>query len=150
MYGDELKWIIVAPLTRAEKGFIERVKHVHRKFLAMCETESIEPGAGSYVLSEKGNVFHGVPFDVARCIHGEENAIGTMVTEEGFNAKLKIILIIGSPKDIIMPCGMCREAINRYGVRNATVLCANLSLTRIEKFHIPDLYPRPYDYALWE
>jgi len=95
-------------------------------------------------LSGKNKIYHGVPFGVARWIHGEENAIGTLVTEEGTKSKFKIILIVGSPKEIIMPCGMCREAINRYGTKNATILCANLSLSKIKKFTISELYPHPY------
>lgn len=132
-------------LTKEEKEFIECVKPLLKKFLEMCKKEGIEPGAGSYVLSEKNNIYHGVPFGVARLIHGEENATGTMVTEEGTNAKFKIILIVSSSKEIVMPCGMCREAINRYGIKNATVLCSNLSLSKIEKFSISELYPCPYE-----
>lgn len=59
------------------------MRPILKEFLQMCEREGIEPGAGSYVLSKKNNIYHGVPFGVARWIHGEENAIGTMVTEEG-------------------------------------------------------------------
>jgi len=134
----------MAKMTKKEKEFVERVKPMLKKFLQLCKKEGIEPGAGSYVLSEKNNVYHGVPFGVARWIHGEENAIGTMVTEEGINSKFRIIVIVGSPKEMIMPCGMCREAISRYGTKNATVLCANLSLSKIKKFTISELYPHPY------
>jgi cytidine deaminase len=132
-------------LTKEEKEFIEHAKPLLKKFLAMCKKEGIEVGAGSYVLSEKNKIYHGVPFETARCIHGEENAIGTMVTEEGIKSKFRIILIVGSSKEIIMPCGMCREAINRYGTKNVTILCTNLSLSEIEKFTLPELYPHPYN-----
>ena len=134
----------MAKLTKEEREFIERVEPKLKKFLQMCKKEGIEPGAGTYILSEKNKIYHGVPFGVARWIHGEENAIGTMVAEEGIYSKFKIILVIGSPKEIIMPCGMCREAISRYGTKNAAVLCANSSLTKIEKFTISELYPHPY------
>lgn len=131
-------------LTVEEKEFIERVKPLLKRFLQMCEKKGIEPGAGSYVLSETNNIYHGVPFTVAREIHGEENTIGTMVTEEGIKSKFKIILIVGSPRKPIMPCGMCRVAIERYGVKDASVLCANLCLSKIEKFTVSELYPHPY------
>lgn len=134
----------MAKLTEEEKEFIERVKPMLKRFLEMCDKEGIEPGAGSYVLSEKNNVYHGVPFGVARWIHGEENAIGTMVTEEGIDSRFRIILVVGSRKEIIMPCGMCREAINRYGTKNTSVLCANLFLAKIKRFTISELYPYPY------
>jgi len=134
----------MSELSTEEKAFIRCVKPLLKRFLKMCEKEGIEPGAGTYVSSEKNNIYHGVPFDGARPIHGEENAIGTMVTEEGINSKFKMILVIGSSKEIIMPCGMCREVIRRYGAKDATVLCADLSLSRIKRFTISELYPYPY------
>jgi cytidine deaminase len=86
-------------LTKEENKFIERVKK--RKFRK----------GGSFVLSEKDNIYHGIPFEVgSKCIHGEENALGAMVTEEGIGTKLKIILVIGSTEDIVMPCGMRTRA----------------------------------------
>lgn len=132
-------------LTEEEKGFIDRVRPLLESFLDMLRKAGIEPGAGSYVLSEGENIYHGVPYGTARWIHGEENAIGTMLTEEGPNARLKMILIVGAPREIIMPCGMCRMAIWKYGVENAIVLCSNQNLTTIEKFSISKLYPHPYE-----
>jgi len=125
-------------LTDTEKEFIERVKPLINKLLEMSRE------AGSYVLSESDNIYHGVPFESIRGIHGEENAIGTMLTEEGKDSKFKMILIVGSQNEIIMPCGICREAIKRYGIENASILCSNLYLTKIEKFTISELYPHPY------
>ena len=132
-------------LTNEEKHFMEGVKPLLKGFLEMCKEKGIEPSAGTYVLSEREKIYHGVPFEHIRCIHGEENAIGTMLTEEGQNSKFKIILIVGSPNDTIMPCGICREAIKRYGVDNASILCTNQSFVKIEKYTIPDLYPHPYE-----
>lgn len=120
-------------LTKEEKAFLENVKKLtYRK-------------GGSFILSTKNKIYHGVPFDAAVSIHGEENAIGTMVTEEGKSAKFTIILIIGSPKETIMPCGRCRVAIKRYGTSNVTILCSTKSLTKIEKYTISELYPIPCD-----
>lgn len=110
----------------------------------MLQEKGIEPGAGSYVLSESGNIYHGVPFLTARMIHGEESAIGAMVTEEGTSSRLKMILIVGSPEEPIVPCGMCRVAIHSYGVKEATVLCADQSVSRIERYSIGELYPHPF------
>ena len=103
-------------LNSEEKQFIERVKPLIK------EVSEKSKEVGSYVLSTTDNIYHGVPLEHIRWVHGEENAIGTMITEEGKEAKLKIILVVGSPNDIIMPCGICREAIKRYGVKNASVL----------------------------
>jgi cytidine deaminase len=121
-------------LTKEENEFIERVK----------KSEKYKKG-GAFVLSVKNNIYHGIPFEAAVNIHGEENAIGSMITVEGMKSKFKIILIIGSPKEIIMPCGRCRVAIKRYGAKNATILCSNKSLTKIEKYTISEIYPMPCD-----
>ena len=120
-------------LTKEEREFLENVKKLnYRK-------------GGSFILSRKGNIYHGVPFEASVCVHGEENAIGAMITEESKRARFTIILIIGSPKEKIMPCGRCRVAIKRYGTCNVTVLCSTKSLTEIEKYTISELYPIPCD-----
>lgn len=123
----------MAKLTKEEKEFIKRVK------------ERKETKGGSYVLSKRNNIYHGIPFGVSRWIHGEENAIGAMVTKEGLNSKFKIVLIVGYPKRMVMPCGMCRVAIHKYGTKNSSVLCSNKSLSKIKKFKISELYPHPYE-----
>jgi len=128
----------MSELTTTEKEFVERVKPLVNRFLGMSRE------VGSYVLSENGNIYHGIPFEHIRCIHGEEIAIGTMLTEEGKNSRFKIILVVGSPNKVIMPCGICREVIKRYGVENATILCSNQSFTKMDKFKISELYPHPY------
>ncbi len=130
-------------LTDAEKEFVERVKPLLKEYKEMCKKAGYEqPAAGSYVLSERGKIYHGVPFDWGTC--GERNAIGTLVTEETKMSKLEMVLVVGGPEEIIMPCGECRQAIYMWGVENATVLCSNYDLTRIEKFTINKLYPYPY------
>jgi cytidine deaminase len=120
-------------LTEEERKFLENVKKLnYRK-------------GGSFILSRKGKIYHGVPFEAAVSVHGEENSIGAMITEEGKRARFKTILIIGSPKETIMPCGRCRVAIKRYGTTNVTILCSTKSLTKIEKYTISELYPIPCD-----
>jgi cytidine deaminase len=120
-------------LTKEENVFLENVKKLDYK------------KGGSFILSTKNKIYHGVPFDAAVSIHGEENAIGAMVTEEGKKAKFTMILIIGSPKETIMPCGRCKVTIKRYGTSNVTVLCSTKSLTKTEKYTISELYPIPCD-----
>jgi cytidine deaminase len=103
------------------------------------------PNPGSFVLSDKNNYYHGIAYDTARCIHGEENAIGNMLTEEGMYARIRAILVVGPSDEICMPCGMCRVAIHRYKTENTVVLCSNLDFSKIERYAISDLYPRPYE-----
>ena len=148
-YNHFLKLIIaiktMTDLTEKELAFIDRVKPHLENYLRLLKKKGVEPGAGSYVLSENGNVYHGVPFGAARTIHGEENAIGTMLTEESVKALFRVLLVVGGPQEMIMPCGMCRVAIKRYGVEGASVLCSNLDLSEIRKFTISELYPYPYE-----
>ncbi|MCK5347013.1 MAG: hypothetical protein KAR20_26570, partial [Candidatus Heimdallarchaeota archaeon] len=102
------------------------------------------PNPGTFILSKRNNYYHGIAFDTARCIHGEENAIGTMLTEEGMDAKIKIILVIGPDEKICLPCGSCRMAIHKYSDNDVIILCSNLSLAKVEKHTISELYPNPY------
>ena len=126
-------------LNDSEMSFVERLKPLVNSYLEMSRE------VGSYVLSENDSIHHGVPFDTGiREIHGEENAVGTMLTEEGKNTRFRIILIVGSPSDIVMPCELCREVIRRYGAENAIVPCSNQSFTKVKRFTIPELYPHPY------
>ncbi len=125
-------------LNDTERRFIERVRPLAKRHLA------IYGEVGSYLLSESDSIYHGVPFEHIRCIHGEENAIGTMLTEEGRDSKFRIILIVGSPNETVMPCGICREVLNRYGGEGATILCSDQSFTEVERFTITELYPLPY------
>lgn len=121
-------------LTEQEKEFIEAVKKMDYN------------KGGSFVISTKNNIYHGIPFETPRgCIHGEENAIGTMVTAEGLRSRFKIILVVGSPEEIIMPCGICREAIRKYGIKDVVILCSTKDLTKIEKFTLHELLPLPSD-----
>ncbi|UCD44911.1 MAG: hypothetical protein JSV27_12520 [Candidatus Bathyarchaeota archaeon] len=133
----------MSDLSEKEQAFIERVRSMLETYIEFLGECGIEPGAGSYILSTSGRIYHGVPFIGARGIHGEEDAIGSMITEEGLNARLETVLVVGAPDHIIMPCGICRKTIWRFGVEGATVICATQSLKKIKKFAISELYPHP-------
>jgi len=138
----------MSTLSEEEREFVKRVRPLLRRYLTLCKRRGVKPGAGSFVLSEEGRIYHGVPFYAARSIHGEENAIGAMVTHETVRSKLRMILIVGSPHEIVTPCGICREAIYRYGGEEAIVLCTDLHLSKITRFTLSQLYPYPYEGAL--
>ncbi len=120
-------------LLKEDKLLIEKIRKLDYK------------EGGSFILSVAGNIYHGVPFETAVLIHGEEKAIGLMIASEGKKAKFKIILVIGSEKEIIMLCGRCLVAIKRYGIPDASILCVTKSFSKIEKYLIPKLYPTPCD-----
>ena len=120
-------------LTKKEEQFIESIKTLNSN------------KEGSFVLSTKKGIYHGIPYETAVLIHGEESAIGVMLAEEGKKAKFRMILIVGSAKEIIMPCGRCLVAIKKYGVPKASIFCATKSFSKVEKFSILELYPNPCD-----
>ncbi len=132
-------------LTDEEKKFIKTVKPEVEKFLKTRTPEDVDWGVGSFILSEKGKIYHGVPFPAARTIHGEENAVGTMVTEEGLDATIRIILIVGGGQEPCLPCGMCRVAIYTYATDKTIILCSDIKLENIKKFKIKELYPYPHE-----
>lgn len=128
-----------------ELEFIESLRAEVKEFLETRTEEDIDNGVGAFVMSESGAVYHGVPVGAARWMHVEENAIGTMVTQEGVSAKIKMIIIVGGGEDMCMPCGICRTWIHKFGTEKTSVLCSNLAMTKIGKFTISELYPIPYE-----
>lgn len=130
--------------TEEEMEFVERMRPKVEEFLRTRTETDIDNGVGSFVLSEVGNIYHGVPFGAARWIHGEENAIGSMVSGEGVDARIRTILIVGGSDEVCLPCGMCRIAIYRYGTEDTAILGSNLSLSKVERFTISELYPHPW------
>ncbi len=134
----------MSELAVEEIEFVEQTKPKVKEFLETRTERDIDIGVGAFIKSEKGDVYHGVPFPGARMIHAEENAIGSMVTAEGVDARIRMITIVGGGENICMPCGMCRVAIYRYSTENTAILPANLTLSEVEKFTITELYPYPY------
>jgi cytidine deaminase len=131
-------------LNEEERRFVDSVRDVVTEFLETRTEEDIDNGIGSFVLSNSGSVYHGVPVGAARWTHGEENAIGNMVTKEGVSSRIDMILIVGGDEDICMPCGICRTWIYKFGTEDTSILAGNQKLTKVEKFTISQLYPHPY------
>jgi cytidine deaminase len=131
-------------LNEDEKRFVDSVRDVVTEFLETRTEKDIDNGIGSFVLSDSGSVYHGVPVGAARWTHGEENAIGNMVTQEGVSSRIEMILIVGGDESICMPCGICRTWIYKFGTEDTSILAGNQKLTKVEKFTISDLYPYPY------
>lgn len=132
-------------LNEDEKRFVDSVRDVVTEFLETRTEEDIDNGVGAFVLSGSGSVYHGVPVGAARWIHGEENAIGNMVTKEGVTSRVKMILIVGGDENICMPCGICRTWIHKFGNKDVSILAGNQKLTKVEKFTIAELYPHAYE-----
>jgi cytidine deaminase len=125
----------MSKLNDIETRFTERVKKIGYPI--------DDPQVRVFILSDKDNIYEGSPFEALNWIHAEQVAIGSMLTKEP-TSKFKLMLIVGEPNKMIMPCGMCRAAIFRYGIKNVTVLISNKRITKIDKYNILELYPKPY------
>jgi cytidine deaminase len=76
-------------------------------------------------------------------ICAERVAIGNMATK-GYKKILMMAVIakpsVGVRKNIISPCGMCRQAIIKYG-NKIPVIMANTAMDQIEIWDIDELLP---------
>ena len=91
------------------------------------------------ILTDQGRVYTGISVDMACSIGfcAERNAIGNMLTQ-GETRILKMVAV--KRKEIIMPCGVCREFMMQLGGhnRNLEVL---VSLDPLETVTLERLIP---------
>ncbi|MFX1298833.1 MAG: hypothetical protein ACFFD2_28740, partial [Promethearchaeota archaeon] len=67
-----------------------------------------------------------------------------MCTEEDFNSKIKILLIMGdSEEEVNYPCASCRGYIKEFSTENTSILGGNFSLTKLKRWKIDDILPNP-------
>lgn len=82
----------------------------------------IEVGSvGAALLTDQGNVYTGICIDTA-CSLGmcaERNAIGTMLTQG--EERIQKIVAVTSDGNVVLPCGVCREAMMQLGVWAADI-----------------------------
>lgn len=82
----------------------------------------IEVGSVSAaLLTDQGNVYTGICIDTA-CSLGmcaERNAIGTMLAQG--EERIQKIVAVSSNGSIVLPCGVCREAMMQLGVWAADI-----------------------------
>lgn len=82
----------------------------------------IEAGSvGAALLTERGNIYTGICIDTA-CSLGmcaERNAIGTMLTQG--EERIQKIVAVSSNGSIVLPCGVCREAMMQLGSWTADI-----------------------------
>ena len=81
---------------------------------------TVEVGhVGSALVTDKGNVYVGVCIDAACGIGfcAEHNAIGNMITHG--ESAITSIVAVGREKNILPPCGRCRELIYQIDPYNA-------------------------------
>lgn len=96
---------------------------------------------GCALRDEKGNIFTGCNVENASYPAGicaERTAIVKMISEG--NRKISSLLLVGSSKEPVLPCGMCRQMIQEFGA-NCLIISVNPSATSFRKVLFSDLFP---------
>ncbi len=92
-------------------------------------------GVGSALITDNGNVYVGVCIDTGSSLGfcAEHNAVGSMITH-GEN-KIISIVAVNWDKNIIAPCGRCRELIYQIDAANSEtrVLLRNGRVVRLKE-----------------
>lgn len=82
---------------------------------------------GTAILSTKGNFYCGcnvenISYPCGSC--AEQGAISAMIA--GGDTEIAEILIIADTKELISPCGACRQRIKEFAIPQTTVTICNL------------------------
>ena len=96
---------------------------------------------GASILSEDGRIFSGcnvenASYSLALC--AESGAISALIASG--NKKIKAILVVGSGKKLITPCGACRQRIREFAPPETPVYLADENEVR-KKVTLVDLLP---------
>ncbi len=97
---------------------------------------------GSAVLDENGNMHVGCNVENAAYPSGscaEEQAIGNMVVNGG--RVIKEMVIIGKSKELITPCGACRQRIRELCDKDVKIHICNIDNGLKKTFTIEELLP---------
>lgn len=99
---------------------------------------------GACILSDSDNFYCGcnvenISYPVGTC--AEAGAVSAMVV--GGDAKIKEILIYASSKELISPCGACRQRIAEFADNNTLVHLANDDGVK-QTFKINELLPNSF------
>lgn len=96
-------------------------------------SESLEAGGvAAALVTDKGNVYRGVCIDTA-CSLGfcaEHAAVAAMLTAG--EDRVEKIVAVGSQRDIMPPCGRCRELLMQLGNPDALVLVAEDTAVKVK------------------
>lgn len=96
---------------------------------------------GCALRDDKGKVFTGCNVENASYPAGicaERTAIVKMISEG--TRKIHQLLLVGSSKEPVLPCGMCRQMIQEFG-SNCVIISVNPSATHFRKVLFSDLFP---------
>lgn len=126
-------------LSNEDKQLIQRAK-------TLVQPKKVRGGVlkevGCVLQTGKGKLFQGVCLDL-NCGIGfcaEHTAIATMVTQTNETYVKKIVAV--SNKEILPPCGRCRELLNLLDKRN---LATEVIISKNQKIQLAELLPSAYE-----
>jgi cytidine deaminase len=96
---------------------------------------------GAALLTENEKVYDGqnienASYGATNC--AERTAIFKAVS--GGERKIKAIAIASDSKDIIYPCGICRQVIAEFGDSNTIIICSSLS-GEVREYRLDEILP---------
>ena len=100
---------------------------------------------GAAILSDNNNIYTGcnvenVSYPCGTC--AEQGAISAMIA--GGDKQIKEILIISNGKELISPCGACRQRIAEFATSNTIIHLANNKSIQ-KSLKISELLPLAFD-----
>lgn len=100
---------------------------------------------GAALISANGKVFTGCNIENASfgaTVCAERTAVFKAVSE-GEN-KIDAIAIISDSKEIVFPCGICRQVLAEFGSGNMKVICAGVD-QNYKVYCLNELLPNAFD-----
>ena len=125
--------------TTDEQSVIDYAKEELKKRIWRFKSDNtFNPGC--FILSNKDNLYHGIAFDDLndglQPVHAEVVALAMMFTEEGPNAKVKVLLIIAGADDgPNRPCSSCIAYIKVFRTPKTVIIGSDLSMTKFQKIN---------------
>ena len=151
-------------LTSDEKKLVEHAKKAIIKYNKVRKAKGEVDTIYGFVLSDSGKMYDGSCLESsvgASSTCAERIAIGSMVLNESYKAKIKSV-VTADPvprvlKNSTTPCGACRHAIWERGTPNTTIICLQFikqkdgwTFHKPQKYTIKQLYPNAYEPVKWD
>jgi cytidine deaminase len=130
----------IQPITRLKSNLRSLLKAA-QKARKMAYAPYSKYQVGCALTDEKGKVFTGCNVENASYPAGvcaERTAIVKMISEG--SKKIHHLLLVGSSKEPVLPCGMCRQVIQEFGAE-CVIVSVNPTGTHFREILFSDLFP---------
>ncbi len=156
---------MVIQLTKEEQKLVEHAKGAVVKYNKQRHEKGGIDTIYAFVLSDSGKIYDGACLEStigSGSICAERLAIGSMVLEETYKSKIKIVVTfdpVPAEKEYSStPCGTCRHVIWEHGTPDTMIICGQYIqrendwefLPKMEKYTIKELYPKAYEQVKWD